>query len=129
MEIKSIKILGKDGCRNCSTMFQTTIDILAEKNIACDCQHVTDLQQIMAYGVMSLPGLVINDKVVSYGKILSKDDIERFEVMANLHLAYGVIAVVKGGPFKELKSDPFSGEEYILSREDDFYIILKYKIK
>lgn len=49
--------------------------------------------------------------------------------MANLHLAYGVIAVVKGGPFKELKSDPFSGEEYILSREDDFYIILKYKIK
>ena len=81
MEIKSIKILGKDGCRNCSTMFQTTIDILAEKNIACDCQHVTDLQQIMAYGVMSL--LVINDKVVSYGKILSKDDIERFIDIGN----------------------------------------------
>ena len=60
---------------------------------------------------------------------IKKDDIERFEVMANLHLAYGVIAVIKGGPFKELKSDPFSGEEYILSREDDFYIILKYKIK
>ena len=85
MEIKSIKILGRDGCRNCSTMFQNTMemfqntmDILAEKNIACDCQHVTDLQQIMAYGVMSLPGLVINDKVVSYGKILSKADIEKF---------------------------------------------------
>lgn len=60
---------------------------------------------------------------------IKKDDIERFEVMANLHLAYGVIAVVKGGPFKELKSDPFSGEEYILSKEDDFYVILKYKIK
>lgn len=60
---------------------------------------------------------------------IKKDDIERFEVMANLHLAYGVIAVIKGGPFKELKSDPFSGEEYILSREDDFYVILKYKIK
>lgn len=40
-----------------------------------DCQHVTDLQQIMAYGVMSLPGLVVNEKVVSYGKILSKQDI------------------------------------------------------
>ena len=78
MEIKSIKILGKDGCRNCSTMFQNTIDILAEKNIAADCQHVTDLQQILAFGVMSLPGLVINDKVVSYGKILSKNDILRF---------------------------------------------------
>lgn len=78
MEIKSIKILGKDGCCNCSNMFKHTIDILAEKNIAADCQHVTDLQEIMKYGVMSLPGLVINDKVVSYGKILSKADIQKF---------------------------------------------------
>lgn len=75
MEIKSIKILGREGCRNCSGMFQNTIDILAEKNLAVDCQHITDLQQIMAYGVMSLPGLVVNEKVVSYGKILSKQDI------------------------------------------------------
>lgn len=78
MEIKSVKILGRDGCSNCARMFQDTIDILAEKNIACDCQHETDLQKIMELGVMSLPGLVINDKVVSYGKILSKKDIERF---------------------------------------------------
>ena len=75
MEIKSIKILGREGCRNCSGMFQNTIDILAKKNLVVDCQHVTDLQQIMAYGVMSLPGLVVNEKVVSYGKILSKQDI------------------------------------------------------
>ena len=33
MEIKSIKILGRDGCRNCSTMFQNTMDILAEKTL------------------------------------------------------------------------------------------------
>lgn len=78
MEIKSIKILGKNGCINCSNMFKNTIDILAEKNIAADCQHVTDLQEIMKYGVMSLPGLVINEKVVSYGKILSKADIEKY---------------------------------------------------
>lgn len=77
MEIKSIKILGRDGCSNCSKMFQNTIDILAEKNLAVDCQHVTDLQQVMSFGVMSLPGLVINEKVVSYGKILSKDDIQK----------------------------------------------------
>lgn len=78
MEIKSVKILGKDGCSNCSRMFQDTIDILAEKGIACDCQHVTDLQEILSLGVMSLPGLVINGKVVSYGKILSKKDIQKF---------------------------------------------------
>jgi len=78
MSVKSVKILGKDGCRNCSGMFQNAIDILAEKNIAADCQHVTDLQQVMKYGVMSLPGLVINEKVVSYGRILSKADIQKF---------------------------------------------------
>lgn len=78
MEIKSIKILGRDGCKNCSTMYLLTKELLAEKNIAADCQHVTDLAQIMAFGVMSLPGLVINEKVVSYGKILSKSDIQKF---------------------------------------------------
>jgi len=78
MSVSSVKILGKDGCRNCSGMFQNAIDILAEKNIAADCQHVTDLQQVMKYGVMSLPGLVINEKVVSYGRILSKADIQKF---------------------------------------------------
>lgn len=77
MEIKSVKILGKDGCRNCSTMFQEVIDIMAEKGIAADIQHVTDLQQVMSYGVMSLPGLVVNEKVISYGRILSKADLEK----------------------------------------------------
>ena len=76
--IKSIKILGREGCRNCSRMFQDTIDIAAEKNLVADIQHVTDLEQVMKYGVMSLPGLVINEKVVSYGRILSKNDIEKF---------------------------------------------------
>jgi len=78
MSVKSVKVLGRDGCCNCSNMFQNAIDILAEKNIAADCQHVTDLQQVMSYGVMSLPGLVINEKVVSYGRILSKSDIQKF---------------------------------------------------
>lgn len=75
--IKSIKILGREGCSNCSRMFQDTIDIAAENNLSADIQHVTDLEQVMKYGVMSLPGLVINEKVVSYGRILSKNDIKQ----------------------------------------------------
>ena len=77
MEIKSVKILGKDGCSNCSRMFQDTIDLAAENNLSIDIQHVTDLKEVMKFGVMSLPGLVINDKVVSYGRILSKSDIKK----------------------------------------------------
>ena len=76
--IKSIKILGREGCSNCSRLFQDNIDIAAEKNLVADIQHVTDLEQVMKYGVMSLPGLVINEKVVSYGRILSKNDIKKF---------------------------------------------------
>lgn len=75
--ISSIKILGRDGCKNCSTMFQDTIDLAAEYNLVADIQHVTDIEQVMKYGVMTLPGLVINEKVVSYGKILSKNDIKK----------------------------------------------------
>lgn len=75
--IKSIKILGRECCSNCSTMFQDTIDLAAEYNLAADIQHVTDVEQVMKYGVMSLPGLVINEKVVSYGRILSKNDIKK----------------------------------------------------
>lgn len=78
MEIRSVKILGREGCRNCSGMHRNAQEILKERNIDAECIHVTDLQQIMAFGVMSLPGLVINDKVVSYGKILSKEDIRKY---------------------------------------------------
>ena len=77
MQINSIEILGRDGCRTCSSMYQTVIDIMAETNLAVDIQHVTDLQRIMALGVMSLPGVVINGKVVSYGKKLSKAELEK----------------------------------------------------
>ncbi len=77
MQINSIEILGRDGCRTCSSMYQTVIDIMAEKNLAADIQHVTDLEKIMSLGVMSLPGVVINGKIVSYGKKLSKAELEK----------------------------------------------------
>lgn len=77
MQINSIEILGRDGCSTCSSMFQTVIDIMAEKNIAADIRHTTDLEKIMSLGMMSLPGIVINGKVVSYGKKLSKSELEK----------------------------------------------------
>lgn len=77
MQINSIEILGRDGCSTCSSMFQTVIDIMAEKNIAADIRHTTDLEKIMSLGMMSLPGIVINGKVVSYGKKLSKAELEK----------------------------------------------------
>ena len=48
-----------------------------QKGNSEDIQHVTDLQKIMSLGVMSLPGVVINGKVVSFGKKLSKSELEK----------------------------------------------------
>jgi small redox-active disulfide protein 2 len=73
----SIKVLGS-GCPNCQKLEQETRK--AVKNLAIDAEitHVTDYQQITDYGVMSTPGLVINEKVVSTGKIPTEAEIITF---------------------------------------------------
>ena len=50
---------------------------MAELEIAEEVEHVTDFSQIAAYGVMSTPALVVDGKVVSYGKVLKKDEAAR----------------------------------------------------
>lgn len=45
--------------------------------IPAETEYVTDMQKIMEYGVMSMPALVVNEKVVSIGKVLKSADIEK----------------------------------------------------
>ena len=54
------------------------IDALAEMNVAADVQYITDMQKIMEAGVMGLPALAVNEKIVSAGKVLSVTDIKKF---------------------------------------------------
>ena len=77
MENLTIKVYGS-GCKGCKTLHQNVIDALAEMNVAADVQYITDMQQIMETGVMSLPALAVNDKIVSAGKVLSVTDIKKF---------------------------------------------------
>ncbi len=69
-----IKILGT-GCKRCMTLEQNVRNLAAVNNITANIEKVTDLQQIMAYGVMSTPGLVINGVVKSAGSIPKDDQI------------------------------------------------------
>lgn len=74
-QIKSnIKILGS-GCKKCNLLEASTIEALRELGMNDKVEHVTDFAEIATYGVMSTPALVINDKVVSYGKVLSKEEV------------------------------------------------------
>jgi len=72
-----IRILGP-GCPRCEETAKRTIDVLAEMNLAADVQKVTDIGEIAKYKVMATPGLVINGKVKSSGKIPSKDEIKKW---------------------------------------------------
>ena len=64
----TIKILGT-GCANCKRLEQLTISAVAELNLQADIQKVEDIKSIMSYGILSTPALVINEVVVSQGKI------------------------------------------------------------
>ncbi|MBE6354315.1 thioredoxin family protein [Treponema sp.] len=77
MEHLTIKVYGS-GCKGCQNLHQNVIDALAEMDIAADVQYITDMQKIMETGVMSLPALAVNDKIVSAGKVLSVTDIKKF---------------------------------------------------
>ena len=69
-----IKILGS-GCKNCIALTENTKAALAVLSMEAEIVKITDFAEIAAYGVMSTPALVIDEKVVSFGKVLKPDEI------------------------------------------------------
>ncbi len=69
-----IKILGS-GCKKCVTLKENTEIALKETGKEAEIIKVMDFKDIMAYGVMTTPALVINEKVVSFGKVLKPKEI------------------------------------------------------
>lgn len=64
----TVKILGV-GCPKCKALEARVKSVALQHEISCEIQKVTDLSQIMGYGVMMTPGLVINDQLKSAGAI------------------------------------------------------------
>lgn len=69
-----IKILGS-GCKNCITLAENTKVALSTLSMDAEIIKVTDFADIASYGVMSTPALVIDEKVVSFGKVLKPNEI------------------------------------------------------
>ena len=64
----SIKVLGP-GCANCRKLEEIAREAVATVGVEAEISKVTDMQQIIAYDVLKTPGLVINEKLVSSGRI------------------------------------------------------------
>ncbi len=71
----TVKILGS-GCANCKKLEAVARDAASQAGIAADIVKVTDMKAIMAYDLHSTPGLVINEKVVSSGRIPTVAEVQ-----------------------------------------------------
>ena len=71
METK-IKVLGS-GCKSCHQLYDNALKAVEGMDI--EVEYITDLQKIMEYGAMSMPALVVNEQLVSSGKVLKSAEI------------------------------------------------------
>ena len=72
-----IKILGS-GCSKCKTLEEITRKVVKDNGIDATITKVEDIVEIMKYSIMTTPALVVNQKVVSKGRIPSVEEIKQF---------------------------------------------------
>lgn len=77
-----IKVLGP-GCANCKTLHQSVLKAVKELNIVAEVEKVEDIMQIMNYGIMRTPGLVIDGKVIFSGRVPGMKELK--EIIEKLY--------------------------------------------
>ena len=80
-EVKSVKVLGA-GCKACHEMYENTRKAIKNAGMDIEAEYITDMEKVMSYGVMSMPAIVVNEQVVSMGKVLKVAQVE--ELLKNL---------------------------------------------
>ena len=73
----NVKVLG-GGCSKCEALLANTKEAVAKAGIEAEVEYITDFAVIAGYGIMSTPALIVNEKIVSMGKVLKSGDIEKF---------------------------------------------------
>lgn len=71
-----IKVLGA-GCASCHAQYENVKEAVKAIGLSVEVEYITDMEKVMAYGVMSMPALVVNEQVVSMGKVLKAADVEK----------------------------------------------------
>ena len=73
-ELKSIKVLGA-GCSSCHEQLKFEKKAVKNMGLEIEVEYITDLAKVMEYGVMHIPALVVNEQVVSMGKVLKTAEV------------------------------------------------------
>ncbi len=71
-----IKVLGA-GCKSCHEQYENAKKAVENLGLDVEVEYITDMEKVMSYGVMSMPALLVNDKIVSVGKVLKPKEIEK----------------------------------------------------
>ena len=72
--IYCIKVLGA-GCKSCHEQYENAKQAVKDIGLPAEVEYIADMRKIMEYGVMSMPALVVNEKVVAMGKVLKVNEI------------------------------------------------------
>ena len=71
-----VKVLGA-GCKSCHEQYENAKAAVKALGLDLEVENITDMEKIMGYGVISMPAIVVNEKVVSMGKVLKTADVEK----------------------------------------------------
>lgn len=71
----NIKVLGA-GCKSCHMQYENVRQAVAELGIDAEVEYITDMEKVMSYGVMSMPAVVVNEQIVSMGKVLKTTELK-----------------------------------------------------
>ena len=75
-DIHCVKVLGA-GCKSCHEQYEYVKKAVSNLDLGIEVKYITDMEKIMEYGVMSMPAIVVNDKVVAFGKVLKTAEVEK----------------------------------------------------
>ncbi len=71
-----IKVLGA-GCKSCHEQYENVKEAVKNLGLEIEVEYITDMQKVMEYGVMSMPAIVVNEKVASKGKVVKTSEVEK----------------------------------------------------
>ena len=76
VNFNSVKVLGA-GCKACHKQYENVKASMKKMGVSVEVEYITDMEKVMTYGAMSMPVIVVNEKIVSEGVVLKASEVEK----------------------------------------------------